>query len=35
MIQKKFGNIMDDILGSCHSLLRHSQAMFMRDVALP
>ena len=35
MIQKKFGNVMRDILGSCHSLLRHSRAMFTRDVALP
>ena len=27
MIQKKFGTGMRDILGSCHSLLRHSRAM--------
>ena len=35
MIEKKFGNGMRDILGSCHSLLRQSRAMFTRDVALP
>ena len=35
LTQKKFGDGMHDILSRRHSLLRHSRAMFTRDVALP
>ena len=35
VMKNKRDNDGRNILSRCHSLLRHSRAMFMRDVALP